>query len=161
MERLLTDYGESVRAIRPQHILKMRDKRAAAPTAANNLVKVLHWMLAFAMARQWRVDNPAVSIKPLKVVSTGSPVWSEADIEVFEAHWAVGTRERLAFDLLLYSAQRSGDVRQMGRQQVRDGTILVRQEKTKAFLELPIHPRLKASVDTVPVGQMLFLTTQA
>ena len=80
---------------------------------------------------------------------------------MFEAHWAVGTRERLAFDLLLYSAQRSGDVRQMGRQQVRNGAILVRQEKTKAFLELPIHPRLEASVDTVPVGQMLFLTTQA
>ena len=80
---------------------------------------------------------------------------------MFEAHWAVGTRERLAFDLLLYSAQRSGDVRQMGRQQVRDSAILVRQEKTKAFLELPIHPRLKASLDTVPVGQMLFLTTQA
>ena len=162
MERLRTDYGDqSVGAIQPQHILKMRDKRAEAPTAANNLVKVLRWMLAFAMARQWRVDNPAVAIKPLKVVSTGFPVWSEADIEVFEAHWAVGTRERLAFDLLLYSAQRSGDVRQMGRQQVRDGAILVRQEKTKAFLELPIHPGLKTSLDTVPGGQLLFLTTQA
>lgn len=32
---------------------------------------------------------------------------------------------------------------------------------TKAFLELPIHPRLKTSLETVPSGQLLFLTTQA
>jgi len=90
----------------------------------------------------------------------GFPVWSEADISKFEAHWPVGTRERLAFDLLLYTAQRSGDVRQMGRQHVQDAAILVRQEKTKAFLELPVHPRLKASLETVPSSQMLFLVTQ-
>jgi integrase len=87
--------------------------------------------------------------------------WDEADIAQFEAYWAVGTRERLAFDLLLYTAQRSGDVRQMGRQQIRDDAILVRQEKTKAFLELPIHPSLRPSLQTVPTGQMLFLTTKS
>ena len=162
IERLRTEHGDrSVRAIQPQHILKMRDRKADAPTAANNLVKVLRWMLGFAVARQWRPDNPAVGVKPLRVASTGFPAWSEGDIERFQAQWAVGTRERLAFDLLLYTAQRSGDVRRMGRQHVQGDAILVRQEKTKAFLELPIHPRLKTSLDTVPATQMLFLTTQA
>ncbi|TFW14001.1 hypothetical protein EGY25_01975 [Brevundimonas intermedia] len=161
IERLRANHGDgSVRALQAQHILKMRDRKADAPTAANNLVKVLRWMLAFAVARQWRADNPAVGIKPLKIVSAGFPVWSEADIAQFETHWPVSTRERLAFDLLLYTAQRSGDVRQMGRQHVQGAAILVRQEKTKAFLELPIHPRLKASLETVPSGQMLFLVTQ-
>nr|WP_295238554.1 tyrosine-type recombinase/integrase [uncultured Brevundimonas sp.] len=161
IERLRTDYGHgSVRALQAQHILKMRDKKADAPTAANNLVKVVRWMLAFAVARQWRADNPAIGIKPLKIVSAGFPVWTEDDIASFEQHWAVGSRERLAFDLLLYTAQRSGDVRQMGRQHVQGAAILVRQEKTKAFLELPIHPRLAASLETVPSGQMLFLVTQ-
>lgn len=118
-------------------------------------------MLAFAVARQWRADNPAIGIKPLKIVSAGFPVWTEDDIAAFEQQWAVGSRERLAFDLLLYTAQRSGDVRQMGRQHVQGAAILVRQEKTKAFLELPIHPRLAASLETVPSGQMLFLVTQS
>lgn len=117
-------------------------------------------MLAFAVARQWRADNPAIGIKPLKIVSAGFPVWTENDIAAFEQHWAVGSRERLAFDLLLYTAQRSGDVRQMGRRHVQGAAILVRQEKTKAFLELPIHPRLALSLGTVPGGQMPFLVTQ-
>lgn len=162
MERLRTEHGDrAVRAIRTEHILLMRDRKGALPSAANNLVKVLRWMLAFAVARKMRPDNPAIGIKPLKIASEGFPVWGEADIVKFEAHWSVGTRERLALDLLLYTAQRSGDVRQMGRQHVQDGAILVRQEKTKAFLELPIHPRLKASLDTVASGQMLFLVTQS
>ncbi|WP_295192211.1 tyrosine-type recombinase/integrase [uncultured Brevundimonas sp.] len=50
---------------------------------------------------------------------------------------------------------------QMGRQHVQGAAILVRQENTKAFLELPIHPRLAASLQTVPSGQMLFLVTQS
>jgi integrase len=160
IERLRADHGDgSVRALQAQHILKIRDRKAEARTAANNLVKVLRWMLAFAVARQWRTDNPAIGIKPLKIVSAGFPVWSEADIGQFESRRPVGTRECLAFDLLLYTAQRSGDVRQMGRQHVQFDAILVRQEKSKAFLELPIHPRLKASLERVPSGQMLFLVT--
>lgn len=162
IERLRTEHGDkAVRAIRQEHILLMRDRRANLPSAANNLVKVLRWMLAFAVARQMRSDNPVIGIKPLKIASEGFPVWTEGDIAKFEAHWPVGTRERLAFDLLLYTAQRSGDVRKMGLQHVQGGAILVRQEKTKAFLELPIHPRLKPSLDAVPAGQMLFLVTQS
>lgn len=161
IERLRTEYGGlPVRGLQAQHILKMRDRKVGFPTAANNQVKVLRWMLAFAVARQWRPDNPAIGLKPLKIASEGFPVWGEGDIAKFEAYWPVGTRERLAFDLLLYTAQRSGDVRQMGQQHVKGDAILVRQEKTKAFLELPIHPRLKVSLDTVPAGQMLFLITR-
>jgi len=162
IERMRTDHGDrAVRALQTEHILKMRDRKAASPAAANNLVKVLRWMLGFAVARQWRPDNPAIGIKPLKIVSDGFPAWSEAEIAKFEAYWPLGSRERLAIDLLLYTAQRSGDVRKMGLQHVHGGAILVRQEKTKAFLELPIHPRLQASLDTVPSGQMLFLVTQS
>lgn len=162
IERLRNDHGgQSVRAIQPHHVLKMRDKRAETPWAANKMVQVLRWMMAFAVARQWRADNPAAGLKSLKAPSVGFPAWTEADIARFEAHWEVGTRERLAFDLLLYTAQRSGDVRQMGRQQICDDAILVRQEKTKAFLELPIHPQLRPSLQRVPTGQMLFLTTKS
>ncbi len=32
--------------------------------------------------------------------------WTEGEIEQFEERWSIGTRERLAFDLLLYTGQR-------------------------------------------------------
>lgn len=162
IERLRSDFGDQpINRMTQANILTLRDKKAGSPTAANNMVKVLRWMMGFAVARQWRADNPAIGIKPLKIAGDGHHTWTEAEIAAFEKRWPVGTRERTAFDLLLYTAQRSGDVRQMGRQHVRDGWISVRQEKTDAELDIPIHPRLAATLATVPNDQMLFLTTQA
>src|SRR4051794_25889652 len=59
-----------------------------------------------------------------------------------EAHHAVGTKPRLAFALLLYSAQRRSDVVRMGRQHIKDGVLTVTQQKTGATLAIPVHPHL-------------------
>lgn len=161
IERIRTDYGAlSVRGFQSDHVRKMRDKRKATPSAANNLLKVLRWMMNFAVERNLRPDNPVIGIKALKIDSDGFHTWSENEIEAFEAKWPVGTRQRLAMDLLLYTAQRSGDVRQMGRQHVRDGRVAVVQEKTGARLEIPVHPALAASLATVPGGQLMLVETQ-
>lgn len=162
IERIRRDYGKlGVRGLKPEHVLRMRDKKKDAPTAANNLVKVLRWMMAFAVSRRYRSDNPCIGIKPLKVESDGFHTWSEAEIAAFEKRWPVGKRERVAFDLLLWTVQRSGDVRVMGRQHVRDGRLEFTQEKTGADLSLPILPPLAASLATVPANQMLFIQTEA
>lgn len=161
IERLRRDYGDlGVKGLKPDHVRKMRDLRRDTPTAANNLLKVLRWMMTFAVERNLRQDNPVIGIKPLKVDSDGFHTWTEAEISQFERRWPVGTRERLAMDLLLYTAQRSGDVRQMGRQHVREGRVSVVQEKTGARLDIPVHPRLAASLATLPPGQMMFVATQ-
>ena len=160
IERLRQDYGDQlVTGVRQNHILKMRDVRVDTPTAANRLVSTLRWMMAFAVARQMRADNPAIGIKPLKIPGDGYHTWAEAEVTTFEAAWAVGTRQRLALDLLLYTAQRSGDVRLMGRQNLAAGFIRVRQGKTGVELEIPMHERLVASLAHVPATQMLFLQT--
>lgn len=74
---------------------------ADRPAAANNLVKVLRALMTFAVSRGWRPDDPNAGIKALKTATAGHHTWSEAEIAAFEAKWAVGTRERLAFDLML------------------------------------------------------------
>lgn len=161
IERLRTEFGDfPLRDLRQAHVMAMRDKRAAAPTAANNLVKVLRWLLDIAVSRQWRTDNPARGVRPLKIESDGFHTWTEEEIAAFEKRWPFGTKERLAFDLLLYTAQRSGDVRRMGRQHIRDGFVSVRQEKTGQPLELPVHPRLRASLEAWPSGHLTFIVTQ-
>ena len=162
IERIRRDYGKlGVRGLKTEHVLRMRDRKKDAPTAANNLVKVLRWMMAFAVSRRYRADNPCIGIKPLKVESDGFHTWSEAEIAAFEKRWPVGKRERVAFDLLLWTIQRSGDVRVMGRQHVRDGRLEFTQEKTGAELSLPILPALAASLAKVPANQMLFVQTAA
>lgn len=147
IERMRTAHGnQPLSGLRKKHILIMRDE-IASPTAANTFVKVMRWMMAFAENRQLRADNPTAGIKLLKVKTDGYPSWTEEDARRFEAHWPVGTRQRLAFDLLLYTAQRSGDVRQMSHEQIRDGYINLTQEKTGAKLRIPVLEPLRHSLD--------------
>ncbi len=160
MERLRRDHGDKpVRGLAAEHILKLRDQMEGQ-AARNNFIKALRWFLTFAVSRGWRADNPAMSIKKIKYQTEGYHTWSEAEVAAFEKRWPVGTKQRLGMDLLLYTGQRSSDVRLMGRQAVTGDGIRVRQKKTGAELTISIHPRLAASLATVPADQMLFLPTQ-
>lgn len=162
IEQLRSEHGDKmVRALDVEVCHRLRDRKAATPAAANNLIKVLRWTLAFAVTRGMIATNPAEKVKPLRVHSDGFHTWSESEITKFEARWPIGTRERLAFDLFLYTGQRRGDVRRLGRQNLTNDRLTLRQEKTGAWLVLPIHPALAASLATVPSSQLTFLVTQA
>lgn len=158
IEYIRKSYGDLlVRGLKADHIMKMRDKRRDTPVSANNMVKTLHMLMGFAVLRNLRLDNPATGIKPLKVKGDGWHTWTEAEVTQFETRWSVGTSQRLAMELLLYTGQRSADVRQMGRQHVSGKLIRVKQQKTGADLWIPIHTRLAASLAVVPGNQMLFV----
>lgn len=160
IEQIRKAYGDLlVLGLKPDHIMTMRDKRRETPVSANNMVKTLHMLMGFAVLRNLRQNNPAANIKPLKVKGDGWHTWTEAEVVQFEARWPVGTNQRLAMDLLVYTGQRSADVRQMGRQHVSGRMIRVKQQKTGADLWIPIHTRLAASLAVVPGNQMLFIVT--
>lgn len=152
--------GLPVAQLQPKHIRKILDGMADRSAAANNLLKIIRVVMTFAVDRGWRDDNPAAHIKPLKRRTDGFLTWSEDDIAKFEARWPLGTKERLAFDLLLYTAQRSGDVRRMGPQHVSNGYLRVTQEKTGESLELPVHPKLQASLAAAPTEHLTFIVTK-
>lgn len=161
IERFRRDYGAlTVRSLTPERIRVMRDKRKDTPTAANNMLKVLRWMMVFSVSRNLRPDNPCIGIKPLKIFSDGFKTWSEAEVAIYQAYWPVGTRQRLACDLLLGTVQRSGDVRRMGRQNEKSGRLDFKQQKTGAALSLPVVPELQQSLETVDSAQMLYIVTQ-
>lgn len=162
IERFRAKHGDkSVATIQAHHIRGMLDAKAATPSAANNLLKVIRALMRFAVDRNWRPDDPSRAVKPMKNRTDGFYTWSEADIEAFNKRWALGTRERLAVDLLLYTAQRSGDVRVMGRQHVSDGLVRVRQEKTGTYVEIPVHPALQRSLDAMSAPRLTFIVTAA
>lgn len=160
MERFRRDHGDkTVRALTSANLLSLRDKMEGN-AARNNFIKALRWFLAFAVSRGLRTDNPAMAIKKIAYRTDGYHTWTEAEVAAFEARWPVGTKQRLGMDLLLYTGQRSKDVRMMGRQHLSAAGVSVRQSKTGAWLTIPIHPRLAASLATVPADQMQLLLTQ-
>lgn len=160
LERFRAKYGSRGAAtMSAKNVDKLMAKMAGTPSAANNLKKRLSQIFDFAILLGWRKDNPAKAVRSLKTTSKGYRTWQEPQIAAFEAKWPVGTMQRLAFDLALYTAQRRSDVRVMGPQHVKDCKISVQQLKTDKRLRIPIHPKLRASIAATASGHLAYIVT--
>lgn len=112
----------------------------AKPGMANLTRSVLMRVFAYAIAIGVRTDNPFEAVPPYKLGTHHT--WTEAELLKFEKKWQRGTRERLAYDALLYTMQRIGDVVKFKRPKSRRDVFRVTQEKTAAELVIGIHPDL-------------------
>lgn len=162
VDAFLMRHGEKpVALIEPRHIRELLDVMAGTPAQANKLRSILQLLLRHAVERGWRQDNPAEQVRKIKYKKSGFAVWTDADLAAYEARWPIGTRERLAFELLLMTGQRRGDVIRMGPRDIRDGGIEVRQGKTGTPLLVPIGAELQTAIDACQlIGTDTFLITQ-
>ena len=160
LERFRAEHGDkTVANLQPRHVADMIAAKAATPAAARNFKKTLAALMRFAVTQGFRNDNPVTGVSAPKIKGDGFQTWSEEHIAAFEARHPIGSRARLAFALLLYTAQRRGDVIRMGRQHIRGGLISVRQNKTGTALQIPIHPALQTILDATPSDHLTFLVT--
>jgi integrase len=161
LEHFREDYGHlCFRDLQRKHVETMLAKKIAAPHAARNFLKALRGLMAAAIPAGLRDDDPTAGIRNVKLRATGGyRTWTEEEIAQFEAAHPIDSRARLAFGLLLYTGQRRGDVIRMGRQHVRAGFIQVRQQKTGAVLEIPLHPALQEILAAHPAEHLTFLMT--
>jgi integrase len=139
-----------------QHVQKMVAKRASTPAAANDVLKKIKILLHFAIDNGWRKDDPTLRIK--KFAEGEYHSWTDEEIAGYGRHWAIGTRERTAFALLLYTGQRTSDVKAMSWQDVENGAIRVVQGKTGAKLWIPLHPELARILEAWPKTNLVMLT---
>lgn len=162
VDRFRREYGDKpVRSLQAHHIKAMMAAKIETPNAANFLVQTIHWLMKYSMEMEWRKDDPTIGIKKIEVESEGFHSWSEEEIAIFESCWPVGSKQRLAFDLLLHTGQRSGDVRRMNRSQVKDGVVSIKQHKTGAWVFIPIAKELQRSLNHVPSTQFVWLLTRS
>ena len=160
IERLVAAENIGHRAVREMsrgHVQKIVARRAATPGAANDVLKKLKILLHFAIDNGWRKDDPTLRIK--RFAEGEFHTWTDDEIAVFEGVWKVGTKERLAFALLLYTGQRSSDVARMSSADLAEGGIWVVQQKTKAKLLVPVHPELRAALDACTLSEGIILRT--
>jgi integrase len=138
---------------------------AERPGMANLTLSVLSKVIAYAIKTKVRKDNPFAGLERYRLGTIHT--WTEEEIAQFEARWAPGTRERLAFALLLYTGQRGGDVCRMLRSDIVDGGRRIRVVQDKARkgtvtkLLIPIHPALTRVLNAGPVVGMHHLITDA
>jgi integrase len=145
----------------------IRDRRLDTPEQSNARVKHIRAVFAWALDNEIEgiEANPARDLPflPPKRVG-GFPTWTSEDIAQFEQRHPVGTKARVALDLLRYTGVRRSDVILLGRQHL-DGahlsfTTFKGRTKTPVRVDMEIGPALQASLDAGPVGDMVFLLTE-
>jgi integrase len=160
--------GALLRDITNATVRDGRERRASTPHAANHFLKAMRHLFRWACEEKLVPNDPTKGVKMLagKNDADGFHTWTQEELDRFEARWPIGTRERLAFDLLLYTGLRRGDAVRVGRQHVRDGVITLRTEKHRQgksgeVVDIPILPPLAASIAATKTGDLTFLVTEA
>lgn len=153
-----------VPAFAKSHVRTLRDRKASTPFAANERLKVLRRVFAFAMDEEIVEANVAADVKPFRVATEGHRVWTIDDIRTYLSFWESGSKQRLALMLLLFTGLRISDVQKIGPQHRRGDSFVIpitkgRNQKPKT-LTIPIHPLLAEHLDSVKVAGMAYLLTE-
>jgi len=126
-------------AIKSANVRNSMEARRKTPSQANNLLKALSGLYAWALVNEHVIENPTVGVQKLKTKTTGFPLWTEADAIAFREKWEIGTMQRLAFELLLHTGLRRSDIVHIGKQHIRGNVLSIKTRKTGAMItvELP------------------------
>lgn len=161
----------AVRTLAARHV-----RADLAPLARGSAMHRLQaWRALFrqAVAMGLIEADPSATIRLAPAKRAGRRMWPAAVVEAYRARWPVGTEQRLALELGLYTGARVSDLVGLGWQAVgRDGWMTWRQEKTGGTVSIPFtapapipadladdHAHLMAALE-VARGRMLFLPSQ-
>lgn len=158
LDRFRTDHGDKRAAtLQGKHVANLIKARPVH--AQKNWLKTLRGLMLFAIAENYRADDPTAGVKAAKpaVRSKGHMTWGAAEIAGYRKRHPLGTTARLAIELLLNVAARRGDAHELGLQHVKNGKITWRPRKTKRStgktLSIRILPELQAAIDAMPAAR--------
>lgn len=151
-------------ALTRAHLLKIRDRFADRPEAANNRIKALSHMFGWAVARDMLAANPCRDVRKIFTGSTGHKRWTADDVQKFRTRWPSGTMARMALEVLLTGVRRSDAVR-LGRQHIDGGLIVFTAAKNESrrpiMVATAITPELSAEIAQMPGGRLTLIVTEA
>jgi integrase len=154
-------YGEiTVADLKARHIELMLAELLPHRTAANMLRKRLSALMRFGIRAGLANTNPVAVTRPFKIDGTGYHTWTEAEITAFQDRHSLATTARLAFDLMLWTGQRGGDARVLGPANIVGTRLELTQEKTKAFVSLPVLPALAESLLAATIDGPTFIRNE-
>jgi integrase len=158
MARILAENPKVAFAeITRKHIMAGIDRRRATPAAARHFLETMRSVYKWAVKSEIATDDPTRDVDTPRRKSEGHHVWTDEECARFEARWPLGTRERLAFDVLLYTGLRRGDAVVLGRQHIRHGVATLRTEKTGEVVTIRLLAPLLASIAAGPCGDLAII----
>lgn len=131
-----------------QEAVKKPDGRGG-PFAAQTLKKQLTRLFKFATKIGWIKENPMLHVEYKAPSTKGFRSWTESDIEKYQKRWRLGTKQRLALELMLWTGKRKSDAVTLSRDDLLNGKLVGRDIKTGKEWELPIAPQLKEAIEAL------------
>lgn len=153
----------------PRLVTVLRDRRKDAPETANARVKGIRRVYAWALDPVNEIPgirviktNPARDVAFLRPKKQGGfHTWTEAEVEQYMDCHPLGTKSRLALDILLYTGVRRSDAVLLGRQHLRKGwwrfTTYKGRNTNPVQVEIPCLPVLQTTIDASPCGDLTFI----
>lgn len=165
LEAFRDEYGDDpVAAFRAKDISAIlakkldKDGNKGGTHAAKRLREQLDLMFRFAVRQEWITSNPVENAEEVEHKPVGFYPWTESDIAQYRERWPLGTKQRLALELMLWTGARRGDARLLPPPKA--GRIKGRAGKTGKEFDLPVAPPLAAAIDAMPtVGITTILVT--
>lgn len=138
------------------------NRAVGGPGAAENLHEQLKRLFAYAIRLGWTARNAAEEAElPVKPDRTGFYSWTEEDIAAFQQRHPVGTKPRLALELMLWTGLRRSDAVRVGPQHIKGGRIRLTAGKTRKAADMIAAPPLLAAIAAMPaVGMTTLLVTE-
>lgn len=139
--------------------------------SANNRLKVWRSLCSFWDEVGEIEVNVAKQVAMKRTAKTdGFTPWTREDFEAFRKYWAIGTKERLAFELMYRTCASIGDACRLSRTMLsKDGWLTYTRQKSKSMAVCPFFATgpdwfsatddLQACLDVEPL-HVVFLTTQ-
>lgn len=138
MDAIATQRGkERVCDLRARHIRK--DLHERTPGAASNRLKAWRALCAFAVNAGWIETDPARDVKAPKGEVTPHRQWANDEVSAYREYWGEGTPERVAMEVIYWTAAACVDAVRLGEQMIdKDGWLSFRRQKTNETATCPV-----------------------
>ena len=112
--RVMQDAGDvDYTDIDEQAIEAGRERRMRTPFAANNFLKTMKALFKWAKASGFIEEDPAKDVALLPRHTKGFRPWTLDDLERFRQRWPLGTRQRVAVEILANTGLRRASAASM------------------------------------------------
>lgn len=171
------DYAEGTRAARAAIFARYRKVQGARPIktiTGDDIERALYAKGGHAAVNEYKAlkpvfehlrrlgfirKNPMTGIELDKPKIKGFPVADAVDIERFQDRWSVGTRERLIFDLALFTGAARTDLARLSRKNIRGDLLVYDRQKSGIVARVPLAAELRAVIARTPDIAPAFILT--
>ncbi|QQM32586.1 tyrosine-type recombinase/integrase [Martelella lutilitoris] len=142
-------------------------KRRETPGAADKLVKVMRALYNWAIDEKLAVENPAARVGKINNKSEGFHTWTPEEVDRFRAFHPLGSKPRLAMEIMINVGARISDACRLGRQHetMINGrrwlkfTAEKNRDRFPVLIEVPMTSDLIKALERTETGDLAYLVT--